>query len=171
MHSLLPLFWNRIEKDIQSELPMKSCSGKVGIRRDFWFSVWVKGTGPGLCLAQLLHCLSSGNLSVCTLSALVCLRHQKYMNAAKCFRSSLEVENLKVSDLCRIKVFCTAPQHRARRDVEYREWRLRQCFQKDPWRWVQGILCFSDLASLIRECGVRLECNRISKFQGNVMTR
>lgn len=40
-----------------------------------------------------------------------------------------------------------------------------------PVKVSAGNLCFSDLASLIRECGVRLECNRISKFQGNVMTR
>lgn len=72
LHSLLSLFWNRIERDIHSELPMKSCSEKVGIRREFRFPLWVKGTGAGLCLAQLLLWKGSGNLSVGTLSAHYC---------------------------------------------------------------------------------------------------
>lgn len=42
------------------------------------------------------------------------------MKAAKCFRSSLDVEDLEVSDLCRIREFCTGAQHKALRDGEYR---------------------------------------------------
>lgn len=60
-------------------------------------------------------------ISACALFALVCLMHQKQMNAGKCLRSPFEVKNFKVSDLCRIKEFHTASKQIAFSDQKYRE--------------------------------------------------
>lgn len=91
----------------------------------------------------------------------VCSRHQKYMNAAKHFSSSVQVGNLEVSDLCRIQEFCTAAQQGSQ-NGEYRgeQSGASGCAFRRTVKVSAGNLCFSDPARLIREFGVRLECNR-----------